>query len=61
MKQPAENNYLSFCNNKQSPTVRPSKETGAVMQEIDVSLDYDMETFLKPEAENNYVSFCNNE
>ncbi|KAK2427451.1 hypothetical protein QL285_026030 [Trifolium repens] len=61
MKQPAENYYLSFCNNKQTPTVRPSKETGAVMQEIDVSLDYDMETFLKPEAENNYVSFCNNE
>jgi hypothetical protein len=54
MKQAAENNY-------QTPTVRPGKETGAVMQEIDVCLNYDMETFIKPAAENNYVSFCNNE
>jgi hypothetical protein len=46
---------------RENASVHPCKETGAAMQEIDVCLDYDMETFMKQAAEYNYMSFCNNE
>ncbi|XP_058778802.1 uncharacterized protein LOC131652840 isoform X2 [Vicia villosa] len=35
MKQAAENNYPSFCNNEHTLTVHPSKEIGAELQDID--------------------------
>lgn len=37
MKQVTENNYLSFCNNGHR-IVHPFKETGAELQDIDVTL-----------------------
>ena len=61
MNPAVENNYLSFCNNEQTPTVHPCKETAAVMQEVDVGISYDMKTFMKQATENNYMSFCSNE
>lgn len=60
MNPAVENNYLSFCNNEQTPTVHPCKETAAVMQEVDVGISYDMKTFMNQATESNYMSFCSN-
>ncbi|GAU37854.1 hypothetical protein TSUD_22700 [Trifolium subterraneum] len=45
---------------RENATANPCKETGAAMQEIEVDLGYDMETFMKQAAENNYLPFCKN-
>lgn len=50
----------SSADRNNDATMHPCKETGTVMQEIDVGITYDIGTFMKRAAENSYMTFCDN-